>query len=101
MERPMFKDYASEEEAYQAVVKMNHKFEASHIYVIAPFPESNQTKTHKEYGLPRENVKYDGDINSLIDSLEVCGFNEEQAKVLRDNIDLGQVLVIICQDESL
>ncbi|WP_099305693.1 hypothetical protein [Bacillus sp. Marseille-P3800] len=97
MTRPMFKDYDSEEEALKAANQMKLKYDTAYINVIAPFPESDQTKTYEDYGLPKNNVKYDGDVNSLVDSLEGCGFNEEQAKILRDNIESGQVLVVICE----
>lgn len=100
MQNPMFRDFNSEEKAYNAVVKMKQKYDASQIKVIAPFPKETQSKKHENYGLPKGNVEYDGDMYSLEDSLKSCGFNEEQANILRDTIDSGQVIVIVCQNES-
>ena len=100
MQRPMFKDFNSEEEANDAVKKMKQKYDSSRIKVVAPFPHNNQTKTHNDYGLPKENVKYDGDMYSLEQLLEGCGFSNNQAKELNNTVESGQVLVIVCQDTS-
>jgi len=96
----MFKDYDSEEAACKTVEQMKQKYDESRIKVIVPFPKSNQTKTSSDYGLPEENVRYDGDEPKLEDTLDKCGFNIEQANILKGDIERGQVLVIICENKT-
>ncbi|MFB4212688.1 hypothetical protein ACE1TH_12330 [Shouchella sp. JSM 1781072] len=98
MQRPMFKDYKNEAEAYQAVEKMKKKYDRSCINVIVPFPKRKQTKASMDYDLPEENVTYDKDEFHIDKSLEGCGFNTTQSNILKETIKKGQVLVVICKD---
>lgn len=98
MQRPIFKDYKSEAEAYQAVTTMKKKYDRSCINVIVPFPKRKQTKTSIDYDLPEENVTYDKDESRIDKSLEDCGFNTTQSNILKETIKKGQVLVVICKD---
>ena len=94
---PMFKEFKEEKDALEAVERMKTKFSPTCINVINPYPQGRHTLSATDYGLPEENICYEGLQQSYQSKLISCGFNATEITQLEREIQEGTLLVIVCQ----